>query len=42
MKIVTNGTLLDGTGRDPVQRASVAIDDEGRITDAGKLVRKLG
>ena len=40
MKVVTGGTLIDGTGHDPVPNASVVIDDEGRITHAGKLESK--
>ncbi len=32
--VITNATLIDGTGRDPVQRAGIIID-EGRITRAG-------
>ena len=38
MKVITGGLLIDGTGRDPVQDGGVVIDDEGRITQAGKLI----
>ena len=37
MKVIAGGTLIDGTGRDPVSNASVVIDDQGRITHAGRL-----
>ena len=39
MKAITNATLIDGSGADPVRGASVVIDDEGRITAVGKLDR---
>ena len=37
MKVITGGTLIDGTGADPVPHASVVIDDDGLITHAGRL-----
>jgi imidazolonepropionase-like amidohydrolase len=37
MKVVTNGVLIDGTGREPVPNAAVVIDDDGRVTSAGRL-----
>ena len=37
MKAITGATLIDGTGRDPVTNASIVIDDEGRISEAGRL-----
>jgi len=37
MKVITCATLIDGTGRDPVTNASVVIDDEGRISQVGRL-----
>ncbi|MCI0441301.1 MAG: hypothetical protein L0177_19540 [Chloroflexi bacterium] len=37
MKVITRGTLIDGTGRDPISNASLIVNDEGRITRAGKL-----
>ena len=37
MRALTNATLIDGTGRDPVTRATVLIDDAGRITHAGRI-----
>ncbi|MBM3958081.1 MAG: amidohydrolase family protein, partial [Gemmatimonadetes bacterium] len=39
MKVITGATLIDGTGRDPVTNASIAIDDEGRISEVGRLPR---
>jgi imidazolonepropionase-like amidohydrolase len=39
MLAITNVTLIDGTGADPVRGATVAIDDEGRIASAGALDR---
>ena len=40
MKVITGATLIDGTGRDPVTNASVVIDDEGRISEIGRLTRR--
>ena len=37
MKALTGGLLIDGTGQEPVPNAGVLVDDEGRITRAGKL-----
>ena len=39
MQVITGGLLLDGMGRDPIAKASVVIDDTGRITHAGPLDR---
>ncbi|NQU97202.1 MAG: hypothetical protein HQ548_06115, partial [Chloroflexi bacterium] len=39
MKVITGATLIDGTGRDPVANGSVVIDDEGRISEVGRLAR---
>ena len=35
MQVLTNGTLIDGNGRDPVAGASVVINDDGRIDAVG-------
>lgn len=37
MKILTGGVLIDGTGADPVPNAGVVIDDDGRISQVGRL-----
>ena len=37
MKVLAGGTLIDGTGADPVSNAGVVIDDNGVITEAGRL-----
>ena len=37
MKALAGGLLIDGTGQEPVPNAGVLVDDEGRITRAGKL-----
>ena len=37
MKVITNGLLIDGTGCEPVPNAALVIDDDGRITSAGRL-----
>ena len=37
MKVITGGLLIDGTGRDPVPNASLVIDDDGRVVEAGAL-----
>ena len=39
MKVITGATLIDGTGRDPVANGSVVIDDDGRISEVGRLAR---
>ncbi|MDA1258469.1 MAG: amidohydrolase family protein [Chloroflexi bacterium] len=36
MQAITGATLIDGTGRDPVQNATVLIGDDGRITSVGQ------
>ena len=36
MKALVHGTLIDGTGADPVSDATVIVDDDGRITDVGE------
>jgi imidazolonepropionase-like amidohydrolase len=35
MKALLHGTLINGTGVDPVSDATVIIDDDGRIADVG-------
>ena len=35
MKALIHGTLIDGTGADPVSDATVIVDDDGRIADVG-------
>ncbi len=35
MQAITGATLIDGRGGDPVANATVVIDDEGRIVEAG-------
>ncbi len=35
MKALVHGTLIDGTGTDPVPDATIAIDDDGHIADVG-------
>ena len=34
--VITGGTLIDGTGREPTQRASVVVNEQGRIEDVGR------
>ena len=35
MKALVHGTLVDGTGADPVPDATVIVDDDGRIDGVG-------
>ena len=35
MKALVHGTLIDGTGTDPVSDATLIVDDDGRISDVG-------
>jgi imidazolonepropionase-like amidohydrolase len=35
MKALVHGTLIDGTGTEPVLDATVIVDDDGRIVDVG-------
>ena len=34
--VMMGGTLIDGTGREPTQRASVVVNEQGRIEDVGR------
>ncbi len=36
MQVITGATLIDGTGADPVDGASILIDEDGRIVEAGR------
>ncbi len=38
MQAITGATLIDGRGGDPVANATIVIDDEGRILEAGRDV----
>jgi len=34
--VITGATMIDGTGADPVARATIIVDDDGRIVRAGQ------
>lgn len=35
MQFITGATLIDGTGADPVENASIVVGDDGRIVEVG-------
>lgn len=37
IQALTGGLLIDGTGRDPIENASIIIDEHGRIQDVGNI-----
>jgi imidazolonepropionase-like amidohydrolase len=37
IQALTGGLLIDGTGRDPIENASVIINEHGHIQDAGQI-----